>query len=502
MSRVYTFNKTVRGHLHVMNEFPCQDSSVSLSAENEKYFIAVIADGHGSKSCFRSDYGSKCATEVATECLKQFAEATLASEESEDRFYKDMFSNPRYRHMTIRRLTDTILAEWHDRVLNDYKNNPPTLEEMGDSAPLYEGGNNATHIYGTTLIAALQLPKCLLLIQQGDGRCDVFFLNGKVSQPIPWDERCEGTTTTSLCDEDAADSFRNVVIDTSEKHVIACFLGSDGVEDAYRDTYEELGGSHVLMGGVHTFYKDLICKLSSMEQVEFEDYLNNMLHDFSENGKFSRTGSGDDISVAGIVDIDSIKKFVSQYETDIKLYSLEEQLFWKEDELRGKKRKHGILKKRMDEAHTALEDADNNLHLLDERINNLHQQQDALSQSAEAKKAELDKYQQESESVKAVFFGHYFTITTEVQRFIKDITVGYSKKEASYREMREKLHNYNQEIAQLTAERIHCFDLMTELSAKFSDAKSAFDEYDSRCRLIAAEKDQIEKEIAALEVDY
>ena len=85
MSRVYTFNKTVRGHLHVMNEFPCQDSSVSLSAENEKYFIAVIADGHGSKSCFRSDYGSKCATEVATECLKQFAEATLASEESEDK---------------------------------------------------------------------------------------------------------------------------------------------------------------------------------------------------------------------------------------------------------------------------------------------------------------------------------------------------------------------------------------------------------------------------------
>lgn len=119
MDQVFTFHETVRGHLHVMNEFPCEDSSSSFSAENGRYHIAIVADGHGSKSCFRSDYGSKVATEVTLECLQQFAEATLASEELEERFYKDVFSNPRYRHMTLRRLTDTILAEWHDRVFEN-----------------------------------------------------------------------------------------------------------------------------------------------------------------------------------------------------------------------------------------------------------------------------------------------------------------------------------------------------------------------------------------------
>ena len=60
-----------------MNNFPCEDSSVSYSAEDGKYHIAIVADGHGSKKCFRSNEGSKIATEVAMECLQQFAEANF-----------------------------------------------------------------------------------------------------------------------------------------------------------------------------------------------------------------------------------------------------------------------------------------------------------------------------------------------------------------------------------------------------------------------------------------
>lgn len=381
MSQIYTFHETVRGHLHIMNEFPCEDSSASFSAEDGTYHIAAVADGHGSSSCFRSDYGSKTAVDVAMECLRQFAEAYFPlepaedtgtepapeSEEAdgaeptpesvEDKFYQDMFSDPRYQKMTLKQLTDTIVAGWHDRVMKHYESNPPSVEEMGENAEECEDPKKRPHIYGTTLMAALWLPKCLILIHQGDGRCDVFYEDGSVDQPIPWDDRCEDTTTTSLCDEDVSNSFRSCAINLEQKPVMACYLGCDGVEDAYRDTYEALGGSHSLMGGVHTFYKNLTCRLAKMGPTEFENYLKTTLPDFSANGLFSRSGSGDDVSVAGIVDLDRIPRYVAQYKYEVNRYALEEDLFWKEDELRGKKRKHDILRDRVKKAQAALDEA-------------------------------------------------------------------------------------------------------------------------------------------------
>lgn len=498
MNKVYAFSETVRGHIHVLNEFPCEDSSDSFSADSGNYFIAVVADGHGSKACFRSDYGSKAAVEVAVSCLKQLAEAVLESEEIENRFYKDLFSNPRYRQMTIRRLTDTIIAGWHDSVFEDYNNNPPSEEEMGEYASKYEGGKNISHIYGTTLIAALQLPQCLILLHQGDGRCDVFYSNGTVDQPIPWDKRCEDTATTSLCDEDAADSFRSCVINLTEKPVTACFLGCDGVEDAYRDTYEELGGSHVLMGGVHTFFKDLICKLANMDQSAFESYLQEMLPDFSANGKFSRSGSGDDVSVAGIVDLESIRPLVSIFEYDVKRYSLEEDLFWKEDELRGKTRKHSILRKRIDEAQSALEEAKSRLEQVEGELQQKRVQREKYALCAEQAKADLDAYRQDSESATEQIDGRYSRIAVAVQRFKEEISTGYSQKEAAYRKMLEQLRDFDKRIDDLETDRVQLIAAVSGLSNKYAEAKNTFEEYDAKYQEIADEKAIIERELDSL----
>lgn len=498
MRQVYTFHETVRGHLHVMNEFPCEDSSASYSAEDSKYHIAIVADGHGSKSCFRSNYGSKVATEVAMECLQQFAEATLASEEIEDRFYKDMFSNQRYRQMTIRRLTDTIIAGWHDRVLENYNNNPPSVEEMGECAAEYENGKNLTHIYGTTLIAALQMPKCLVLLQQGDGRCDVFYTDGSVEQPIPWDSRCEDTATTSLCDEDVANSFRSCVLDLSKNPVMACYLGCDGVEDAYRDTYEDLGGSHVLMGGVHTFYKDLTCQLVKMGQTEFGDYLQTMLVDFSANGKFSRSGSGDDVSVAGIVCLDVIQPFASQYEYDVKQYALEEDLFWKEDELRGKTRKHGILKKRLEEAQSALSEALTKQKTLEHVLQQLQNQREEFSQKVEQAKNDLEECRQESQMVSEQFEGKFSRFAIAAQRFFEEISTGYSQKEIAYSKMLEKLLEYDEQIKRGEEAISIGEEQIRELESKLVEAQAVFEEYDSKYQAIDSERVRIEKEISEL----
>ena len=499
MDQVFAFHDTVRGHLHVMNEFPCEDSSSSFSAEDGRYHIAIVADGHGSKSCFRSDYGSKVATEVALECLQQFAEATLASEELEERFYKDIFSNPRYRHMTIRRLTDTILAEWHDRVLEDYKNNPPTLDEMEKCAVEYQNGKNPAHIYGTTLIAALKIPQCLILLHQGDGRCDVFYENGSVDQPIPWDSRCEDTATTSLCDEDAAERFRSCVINLSEKPVIACYVGCDGIEDAYRDTYEGLEGSHTLMGGVHTFYKYLTCQIVQMGQEDFQSWLPEFLAKFSADGIFSRSGSGDDVSVSGIIDVSKIALFAEKYAYDLKLYALEEALFWKEDELRGKTRKHGILKKRFDDAQLALDNAIIAQKTLEGTLTQMQDHCIELTRKIEVAKEELEDYRQDAESATGQFRARYAVrFASAVQRFIEEISTGYSQREAAYSKMLERLMELEGEIREME-EEIDCGKKkLLELEAKRDEAQNTFKEYDAKYQAIDVERSKITDQIAAL----
>ncbi len=499
MNQVFTFHDTVRGHLHVMNEFPCEDSSSSFSAEDGRYQIAIIADGHGSKSCFRSAYGSKIATEVASECLQQFAEATLVSEEIEERFYKDIFSNPRYRHMTIRRLTDTILAEWHDRVLEDYKNNPPAIEEMEECTIEYQSERNPAHIYGTTLIVALKLPKCLVLFQQGDGRCDVFYEDGSVDQPIPWDSRCEDTATTSLCDEDAAESFRSCIINLSEKPVIACYVGCDGVEDAYRDTYESLGGSHSLMGGVHTFYKYLTCQIIQMGQEKFKSWLPDFLTGFSAEGIFSRSGSGDDISVSGIVDVDRIALFKEVYAYDIKLYDLEEAIFWKEDELRGKTRKHGILKKRLEDAQLILDNAIADLNTFVDSLTRLQDYRAEFADKVKSAKEELEEYRQDAEAATVQFEGRYAArFASAMQHFIEEISTGYSQKEATYSKMLEQLMELEGKIKQKEEEIVSCKNNILELEEKRDDAKSTFEEYDAKYKSIEIERDKLKEQIVDL----
>ncbi len=93
-----------------------------------------------------------------------------------------------------------------------------------------------------------------------------------------------------------------------------------------------------------------------MDHTDFESYLETMLLKFSANGQFDRSGSGDDISVAGIVDTAAIKQFVEIFQLDVKKYELEERLFWRKDELRGKSRKHEILQNRMNAAQSALKE--------------------------------------------------------------------------------------------------------------------------------------------------
>lgn len=513
MSKVYTFNKTTIGHLHVMREIPCEDYSLSYSDENGRYHIAIVADGHGSEECFRSSVGSKAVCEVSLAYLKEFADSIVGSEITEERFYRDVFTNSRYSQMTVRRLTDSIIAGWHDSVCGYHELNPVTedewtkLNEKYDPDKVQRITENVEHIYGTTLMAALALPGCLLLIHQGDGRIDVFYRDGRVDQPVPWDVRCEDTATTSMCDTDVTTSIRHKIINLRETPVVACYLGCDGVEDAYRDSHGNLGSTHCFMGGVHTFYKYLTCRLLDASKEEFEQYLEEFLPEFSANGIFTRAGSGDDVSVAGIVDLEAIENLKQQFETDIKLYSLEEELFWKEDELRGKTRKHGILQRRMEDAKAVVDTLSSELQKIVIAQNDLQSKRELLLEQTEKAKAELDQYKQEAEAEAGSFEdevvsnslrSHMRLLGLTLQEIYDRIANGVNQLEARYRKLLEKLVEYDANIQNLQNDQVIKSAELDVANQAYADAKANFEEYDDKYRQIESECQTIRQMIGSI----
>ena len=63
-------SETVRGASHVESGTVCQD--YADYKVTDKYAVAAVADGHGSKKHFRSDFGSKSGVEVAIKAIDEF----------------------------------------------------------------------------------------------------------------------------------------------------------------------------------------------------------------------------------------------------------------------------------------------------------------------------------------------------------------------------------------------------------------------------------------------
>lgn len=386
MGDYFTFHKTILGYVHKMKEIPCEDFSESCSDEDGQFHIAVVADGHGDEACMRSADGSRIAARITKYCLEDFAEKYLkemagnaanSDKEILDKTIHDKLAiDNNAREIVLKQLTDTIISYWFSFVKNDLKERPLSLEDRKIA------GDRLEHIYGTTLIAALMLPDYLILLQQGDGRCDVFYEDGLVEQPIPWDTRCYENITTSMCDEDVVTGIRSHVIDLRERKVIACYLGTDGVEDSYRN-----------MESTHNFYRSLTCKLNQVGKGGFKRYLSKYLPEFS------RRGSGDDVSVSGIVDMDSIRDYTEQFQKQIKQYELEESLAQYENRKISMSRKYEMLLERKNEASVLCEEKEVQLKgIYNIGVGQWEQVKDAQKEYGKWQK-EFDEYSREYQTV-------------------------------------------------------------------------------------------------------
>ncbi|AEF86388.1 conserved hypothetical protein [Treponema primitia ZAS-2] len=284
MMMYQAFSCSVIGASHAKSGKPCQDYSLHYADKN--VVIAVVADGHGSAAHFRSDRGARIACECAVKFIAAFAEKYGGNlGESE-----------------LPELARNIASEWDKRVAGDWEKDPPVglSEEQaaGDSEEPEKSKNpkdilnprdppdsrNPREAYGSTLIAAGVSRSGWFGLQIGDGKCAVRYADGDFLQPIPWDEKCFLNVTTSLCDTDPGSEFRYYA---SRKIPAALFIGTDGVDNSYpvHENEKHLNGLYSIIED--NFSKEGF-KKGLMELCDFLPVL-------------TQKGSGDDVSIAGIV---------------------------------------------------------------------------------------------------------------------------------------------------------------------------------------------------------
>ncbi len=371
------FFNSVRGSSHIRKGTPCEDSGIKVDCDEYKIF--AVADGHGDPNCLRSNIGSKFACQIAAEELEDFA-LTIKDQGWEERLFDKHDSKD-----LIEQLIRSIVGKWTNAVGEELENNPLTEEDLQKATAYgkdYVRGIKVERMYGTTLIAGLQTDKYLLLLQQGDGRCDVFDSKGNVSQPIPWDDRCVGTATTSLCDGDAAQSCRYHVINLVENPVIACVAGTDGVEDSFPTSMEK----------THAYYRELLQYACEHSVQGLEEYLVDELTDLSENG------SADDITISGIIDIERVKPFIAEFVEKNRLVDLEDEVTIYVGKVKsieeGGKFQH--LTKKYEDAVLACEKAERRYHDLTVRC-------DELAKTISAHEQGVPELQSEMSSAREFF---------------------------------------------------------------------------------------------------
>ena len=321
MNSTKVFAISVQGENHKKlkpQEKPCQDYSYALLSE-QKYLecfigcnqtwvhkpqehfkpmprccIAIVADGHGSDEFIRSDRGSRFACESARICIHSFL--------------KDQKKKP--TNENIHQLIKSIIKTWNEKVVADLGLSPFGNSELSklpdDKRGRYLSDNEySRHAYGTTLITAVQCDTYWFGFHIGDGKCVVLGSNAAFYQPIPWDDRCFLNVTTSICDEDAAERARvRVLPDEKDDYIpIATFLCSDGLDDSYpvKDNEKYLA----------KFYRTLA--LNFIEK-DFEKSFDDVKETLP---LLSKKGSGDDISISCILDIEGISKLKPSFDEQI-----------------------------------------------------------------------------------------------------------------------------------------------------------------------------------------
>lgn len=220
-------NETVIGASHVDSGTVCQD--YSDYKVTDRYAVAAVADGHGSKKHFRSDYGSKAAVEVSIEAIEKFCENI---DEFEAKFKED----PDY---LLTKMEKYIIKSWYDKIYDHYNNNEVQEEERKLLSDEELAAIKTESIYGSTLIVAVLTENICFGFQLGDGSLVIIKQCGESYMPIMDDESSNmGNLTASLCNSNAIKMF-NYFYDYERP--LSMLVSTDGLFTSFssRESFEE-----------------------------------------------------------------------------------------------------------------------------------------------------------------------------------------------------------------------------------------------------------------------
>ena len=317
-----SFAKSVQGESHKRREkqsenlengrkFPCQDKSFaqhSLKANDGTLFdFVAVCDGHGGAPYFRSELGADFAIEVLKNMLVR--NMTRISELASSKQYEKIKTQ----------LALGITKRWREKVSLHISENPITEQEYAfledeklEAAQKYKEGKDLFAIYGCTLIAYFATKTFWYALQIGDGDFLLSYDGKSFELPMPEDKDCFLNQTTSICDDNAKDEVRCCY---GEKLPLVVFCSSDGVANSFRDS-ESLKQKFYLP--IYNLFDNTEFPQCKKECVQSEcDLKCHLCLVFEEIFSFlpilSKKGSGDDISLAGIVNVNANRILAMRY---------------------------------------------------------------------------------------------------------------------------------------------------------------------------------------------
>lgn len=363
----FAFSATEVGYNHTKISKVCEDASDFY--DDEKMHICVVADGHGSDNYPRTEYGSKYAVNAAIESVIDFVNTADP---------KDVLKDNNNNYCMLNQLAKSILKAWYQSVEEDFNKRPFSEEELSLVSEKYKrkyisDNEEERHIekaYGCTLILFAVTDEYSFGLQIGDGKCVYIDSDGKFSEPIPWDENCQLNVTTSICDSDAIDEFRYFV---TENPQTAVFIGSDGIDDSYASDEE-------LYALYRSILKIFIENGVDIGKSEIKEYL----------PVLTKKGSGDDVSVALIMDLQRATEIKTSFELQNEIFKLTEELKDKKSKKQSAIGKQISLRQKVRKWQQTGENIDESIQKCLQELNELKDIDSKLDEEIYSRQVRLD----------------------------------------------------------------------------------------------------------------
>jgi serine/threonine protein phosphatase PrpC len=229
-ARWRVIGNSVRGATHERAGVPNQDAIHWLPESSAVLpVILAVADGHGSHKSFRSETGARLAVETAAQVVNDFLLGQAQTE-----------SLSMTKRVAEEWLPAALTRRWLEAVSSHLAAQPLSEDELklaGDVQGLskQDASSKTSVAYGTTILVAGVAAGFILYLQLGDGEILTVSKEGKVTRPLPKDERLFANETTSLCSPDAWRDFRvsfQVVSNAAPSLILLC---TDGYSNSFHD---------------------------------------------------------------------------------------------------------------------------------------------------------------------------------------------------------------------------------------------------------------------------